>query len=623
MPSFGYAIYESSGLVLKASEAFLSLLGINSLEGDARISSLLDAGPGGDDSLFFRPGTVWATPKLAAAKKQRLRISIESLERERGSDSGLFFGEIDVVEGEEVAESKSDDLNFLTTVSHELRAPLNGIIGFTALLERSNLNEEQAAILQKMQSSNFLLKGLINDILEYSRIHSSRIDLSVELVRLKPFIEELSGLFSERAKAKKLELVSRIDAEANISVFIPKLRVAQIVTNLLSNAVKYTDRGNVVLNCSVLEISAGDRIVFKIEDTGPGIEAQDLPRIFEPFSQAGEKSGPAPEGTGLGLAISRGLALAMGGSLSYRKSSSGGSIFVLELPFKLTDELEGELAPEESKASRAGEEFSNALKGSDKRILVVEDNALNADIISHYLKDYGVAFELANNGREAVEACRENRYDLILMDIMLPKMDGYEATKIILSEDGSAIKPIIIGVTAKVFRDDQLRCFEVGMRDVINKPVDYNLLRKVLDKHMFGIVDEDEFQPVSDGEHPKRMDTASFQRQVAIDYTRRMSDTREGRRAAIDRALESLSELLGQIKDSAEAGDRKALERYAHSMKGNAALIGARNVSDLAKGLERIAATNTENLRTDHWIALLESSLLEVDHWACGLKLDD
>ena len=622
MPSYGYAIYESSGLVLKASKAFLSLLGINSLEEEARINSLFDAGSG-DDTLLFRPGTVWVSSKPAGVKNQRVRISIESLGEERSGISTLFLAEIEAVEGEGSAESKSDDLNFLTTVSHELRAPLNGIIGFAALLERSNLNEEQAAILQKMQSSNFLLKGLINDILEYSRIHSSKIDLSAELVRLKPFIEELSGLFSERAKAKKLELVTRIDTEANISVFIPKLRVAQIVTNLLSNAIKYTDRGKVVLNCSVLNMSPGDRIVFKIEDTGPGIEAKDLPRIFEPFSQAGEKSALVPEGTGLGLAISRGLAMAMGGSLSYQKNSSGGSIFALELPFKWADELEGETAPEESKASRAGEEFSDALAKSEKRILVVEDNALNADIISHFLKDYGVAFELADNGREAVEACRKNRYDLVLMDIMLPKLDGYEATEIILSEDDSPIKPIIIGVTAKVFRDDRRRCLEVGMRDVINKPVDYNILRKMLDKHLFGIVDEDEWQPVSNGERPRKVDTTSFQRQVAIEYTRRMSDTSEGRRASIDRALDSLSELLGQIKSSAKAGDRKALERYAHSMKGNAALIGARNVSDLAKGLERIAATNTENLRADHWIALLESSLLEVDRWARSLELEN
>jgi len=625
MPSFGYAIYDSNGLVIKASSDFLSQLGVWTLKSGVQIGSLLDSGPEEDDTLLLRPGEVWATLKQGRAKGQHVRLVIESLELGQDSCDSMFLAEIDAVEGggqepESVISSNTADLNFLTIVSHELRAPLNGIVGFAALLERSDLNTEQSAILQKMQSSNFLLKGLINDILEYSRIQSSRINLTSELVPLRAFVEEISGLFSERAKAKNLQLISKTDGEANISVHIPKLRVAQILTNLLSNAVKFTDRGKIVISCSVQEKPSGDNLAFIVEDTGPGIPLEDLPKIFEPFSQGRERSEPGMEGTGLGLTISRGLAEAMGGELKYRKGLSGGSAFSLEMPFIIAEELSEKESRDASFTVHTGDEIQGR---SLKRVLVVEDNSLNAEVIFHFLKDFGVIFELADNGRKAVEMCRKNEYDLVLMDIMLPEMNGYEATEVILNSEEMVTKPIIIGVTAKVFRNDRLQCFKVGMKDVVHKPVDFVILKKVLEKHLWETEEISESEPVEKRISRKEPVHVPFDGEVAIEFAKRMSDTTEGRRAAIDRALESLTEMLSQIKESSKNQDSETLERNAHSMKGTAALIGARNISDLAKGLEHLASTNTDNLRAGHWIDLLENALQEVKMGTGTLDLSD
>jgi len=269
---------------------------------------------------------------------------------------------------------------------------------------------------------------------------------------------------------------------------------------------------------------------------------------------------------------------------------------------------------EESSASG-----SNSSSKSKRRILVVEDNDLNADIIAHFLRDYGVSFDLADNGLAAIEACRENRYDLVLMDIMLPRMNGYEATENILRNKDSDMIPVVIGVTAKVFRDDRLRCFEVGMSDVIHKPVDFTLLRKVLDRYLLGVTDGLSSRSNSIDQSHQPGSSSVLDGDTASDYARRMADTPEERRGALDRVLESFDELIAKIRVSAQAGDIESIERHAHTLKGNAALIGAWDLSDLAKGLERIAGGKWETLRAAHWLALLENASREARRLAGDL----
>lgn len=545
-----------------------------------------------------------------------------------GYDSDLVYAEIslaNIVSGKDEQVDK-ESLDFLTTVSHELRVALNGVIGFANVLNGTSLDMNQHAILDKLQSCNGMLKGLINDILEYSRVATSKINLRTESVDLDMFVREVVSLFRERARKKGLDLRLVIGPESHVNAILPRMRVTQILSNLIANAVKFTDHGwvSVAVSCENGNLRIG------VQDTGPGVDASIGDDVFKPFFQLKDQGNPA-EGTGLGLAISKELADKMGGGLTLCHPQEGGSLFEFNLPLKESFEAESEEA-RDSGFTRDADSGKSARNGS-KRVLVVEDNQLNADILGHFLQDYGVVFDHVDNGRAAVETYLDGKYDLILMDVMLPEMNGYEATEKILSQTKLSPPVPIVGVTAKVFRRDQMRCVEAGMVEVVHKPVDFKQLRNVLDQYLYSnktkskvvrsagppaFVEEDGREGgnvLSEEALPgKAIDLRSrdsMNARTLEAYIDRMKTPDTSREDIVNTAIVIVDAEVKSLVDSIEKGDRKDIGMRAHSLKGALALLGARNILDLAKGLELIASDGRTPLKAEHWKNMVEGSYAE------------
>lgn len=518
-----------------------------------------------------------------------------------------------------------DSLDFLTTVSHELRAALNGAIGYANALNGTTLDVEQLSVLEKLQSCNHMLKCLINDILEYSRVAASKICLRSEAVQVDVFVQQVADAFRDRARRKGLDLKVISGPDARIRLALPKMRATQVIGNLIANAIKFTEHGSVSVSvgCRDGSLSIG------VQDTGPGIDSSLGDAIFRPFFQL-EKRGGGQEGTGLGLAISKELVAKMGGSLLLRRPVEGGSLFEFTLPISDATEVVGEgMAAMPSSAGLSLADDSE--REPSKRILVVEDNKLNADILGHFLQDYGVCHDHVDNGLSAVDTYQDGKYDLILMDVMLPGLNGYEATERILQKTRLSPPVPIIGVTAKVFRRDQLRCVEAGMVDVVHKPVDFKHLRRVLDHHLhvaggkafsppsIGQDLAEDSSPVSSASGTGRIQSApkAIKGRDCMDaatleaYIDRMKTPGTGRGEIVSTAIGIVDGEVESLVRSIENGDRKDVGMRAHSLKGALALLGARNILDLAKGLELIASDGRVPLKADHWKSLVSNSYEE------------
>lgn len=515
-----------------------------------------------------------------------------------------------------------DSLDFLTTVSHELRVALNGVIGFANVLGGTRLDVEQLAALEKLQACNNMLKGLINDILEYSRAATSKIDFHLETVQLDTLVRDVVSLFKERANKKGLELKFSAGKGTAIRTSLARMRVTQVISNLIGNAIKFTEHGWVSVSVSVVDRG----ICIEVQDTGPGIEESEGESIFRPFFQSSERV-RSNEGSGLGLSISRELVEKMSGSLELHRPDEGGSLFVVNLPLKLA-------IAERSVATGTGSKSvetvgpnnsGDAGLSSVKRILVVEDNQLNADILGHFLQDYGVEFDHVDNGKTAVEVYEDGKYDLILMDVMLPEMNGYEATQKILSRSKRKQTVPIIGVTAKVFRRDQVRCIEAGMVEVVHKPVDFKQLREVLDFHLFAksrkreaqpevpmFVDEDveslELVEGTSSEQPTSSARGGLDPATLEAYIDRMKSPNTDRTEVVKTAVGIVDGEIERLLESLDGGERKEIGMRAHSLKGALALLGARNILDLAKGLELMATDGKNPLKVEHWGMLMNDS---------------
>lgn len=620
----GYLLFDDQDRLLQLSRSLLAALDYESPgQPPELVSSVFESETGMD--LFQLEADRWHS--FALLRRDGSTLSCLGCIRAIDPSSSRRLCEMEWEESEfdESGDRRQVDpasLNFLTTVSHELRVALNGVIGFSNVLNTTNLDAEQKDVLEKLQSCNFLLKGLVNDILEFSRVVSSNLDLATESVPLMAFTKEICSLFRERATRKGLAIEVECSAPPDFRAQLPKLRVTQVLSNLMSNAIKFTVAGWVRVSCSVSK----QKIRFEVQDTGIGIPGNQVEKVFRPFVQIGV-GGSNNEGSGLGLAISKTLAERMGGSLALERPSSGGSLFVLELPLLKGSKPDEPAAPTPSSESRPVANAAYPVSGTSakdrsvaaaeprpaRNVLVVEDNQLNADILSHFLRDYGVTYDVVDNGRSAVEAYRDGKYDLVLMDVMLPELNGYEATEQILARSKRENPVPIIGVTAKVFRRDQVRCIEAGMVDVVHKPVDFKLLRRVLDRYLFGqyMMNEAPEPAVAETAPPVAnagSAAAPFQSRILEDYIARMKSEKNSRQEVVDTALRIVDSEVEKLKRAIMESELDSISMRAHSLKGALALLGAKDLLELVKGLESLASKEGSVLRREHWRTLIGES---------------
>jgi PAS domain S-box-containing protein len=353
---------------------------------------------------------------------------------------------------------------FLANMSHELRTPLTSIIGFAGLLgDRSELTQEAKHYAQRISDASEALLAIINDVLDFSKLDAGQVTLERAPFSLRRLADETTGLVSIQAAAKGLKLQIRLDPAAPEHVVGDVARIRQVLLNLLSNAVKFTDAGQVTVKASwrTDEGGAAGRLRLAVCDTGAGIEADKVGRLFERFSQADVSINRTHGGTGLGLAISKGIVELMGGRIGVTTRPGKGSTFWFELP------LEAAESPEEVQETDA----DAGLEALPLRILMVDDTAVNRELVKLMLQPLGVEIDEASGGAEGVKAAVSRPYDLILMDVRMPGVDGLEATRVIRATSKLNGRVPILALTADVQAENADACRAAGMDDVLAKPI--------------------------------------------------------------------------------------------------------------------------------------------------------
>ena len=381
-----------------------------------------------------------------------------------------------VLEAKNANEAKT---RFLFNMSHDIRTPMNAIIGFSELLEK-HIDEKDKAIdyLGKIKSSSNFLLSLINYVLEMARIESGKLVLKKEVGCVTELIESLTDVFETGVKKKFITYSCETDIQHKY-VICDEIKVREIFINIIGNSVKYTPEGGKI-SVSVKEepFEKENYIAYRIivEDNGIGMSKEYLPHIFEEFSREHTSTESKVTGTGLGLPIVKSLIDMMGGTIEVESQLGCGTKMTVVLPFELASEKQ--ILEEKQKEK---EKISDSILG--KRVLLAEDNELNAEIAMTVLKENGLKAERAANGKQCVEMLKkmpEDYYDMILMDIQMPEMDGYEATKLIRNLDDARADIPIVAMTANAFEEDRQKALESGMNAHVSKPVDMNMLFKVM-----------------------------------------------------------------------------------------------------------------------------------------------
>ncbi len=479
---------------------------------------------------------------------------------------------------ERLARAKSD---FLATMSHEFRTPMNAVLGLSEVLSHSALTSEQRDAVKTIHKSADSLLVLLNDILDHAKIDSGRMTFEKAPIDIRDLAE--AALATVRYKATEKRIILELSTSADIPAGIlgDSARIRQVLVNLLSNATKFTDAGKVSLHVTARRIDDKQHeLHFRVEDTGIGISKEDLERIFSPFEQAAVNLNKGYGGTGLGLSISRSLAELMGGSLRAESTVGKGSVF----DFSLTAE------EAEAPAKHMETEILRLAEKMPLRILIAEDNATNQRVAIAMLGQLGYGADIVANGRLAIEALQQNRYDVVFMDRHMPVLDGIEATKLIRSEPPGDERPYIVAMTASAFADDRAVCRAAGMDDFVSKPMRISDLRSALSKAFHTSSRQHQNLPALDPNTTGRDDIALLDAQP-LEQLRALESVGEpGFFQSLCREfITETQSRIALLPDLLTARDAKTLEREAHSMKSASASLGAMKLSELCSQLERTA----------------------------------
>ena len=394
------------------------------------------------------------------------------------------------MKADEVSRFKSE---FLANMSHEIRTPMNAIMGLSHLALQTELTFKQSDYLNKIQNASNSLLGIINDVLDFSKIEAGKLDMETVDFRLEDVLDNLNSLMAFKAKEKGLEFRFKIDPRTPSHLLGDPLRLGQILINLCNNAVKFTDQGEVMVALQVLEKNE-NRITleFSVQDTGIGLSREQREKLFQPFTQADRGTTRQYGGTGLGLSISKRLVGMMGGDIRVESQPGRGSTFLFTAQFGLQPEKslipvsmeDFRLEAVEQPGTSVGIESTvkMALEGiRGARVLLVEDNVINQQVAQELLEQAGLSVSIAANGQEAVSAVEQNTFDLVLTDIQMPVMDGFQATALI--RENPRLKDLpIVAMTAQALTGDREKSLEAGMNDHITKPIDPDRLYKALVK---------------------------------------------------------------------------------------------------------------------------------------------
>ena len=503
------------------------------------------------------------------------------------------------------AEASSEaKTSFLANMSHEIRTPINAIIGMDEMIIRESKEAGIIRYANNIRNASKTLLSLINDILDFSKVESGKMEIINSNYQVSSMLNDLVNMIQSRASDKSLELILDIDEQLPCELYGDEVRLRQIITNLLTNAVKYTKEGSVTLKIRVtkLENSIG-RLDVAVIDTGIGIRKEDQGKLFDSFQRVDEAKNHNIEGTGLGLALTKYLLEAMGSKLLLESEYGKGSAFYFGLEQKIVDDTPiGDYQKMYEKSRQENERYRESFQAPDALILVVDDTRMNLEVCKGLLKKTKVQIDVAESGAECLQMCEQKEYHLILLDHKMPHMDGVECLqRIRQQEEGLNTNTTVIALTANAITGAKEYYLKNGFDDYLSKPVQGEKLEQLLCQYL----------PSELLLSPEEATIASYETMstevpeiIGIDEEDALSYAGESQEEYLKNLklyLEEYDSKRTQIQEAFEKDDWENYQILAHSIKSTSRLIGANDMSLLAKSMEEAAAKrNAIRIRGDH-----------------------